>query len=55
MIPEPKSPVAATINELTDDQLRNVTGGAPSKDDSPRETITFNYGAIVWTYTQQKP
>jgi hypothetical protein len=22
---------------------------------SPQETITFNYGAIKWTYTQQKP
>lgn len=36
---------------ISSDQTQASPGGAAS----PRETITFNYGAIKWTYTQQKP
>jgi bacteriocin-like protein len=42
--------------ELTEDELNHVSGGkpsaAPKQEALPTETIKFNYGAIVWTYTQ---
>ena len=39
--------------ELTEDQLAQVSGGAPSaapKDPPVRESISLTYGSVVWTY-----
>jgi|SoimicMinimDraft_3_1059731.scaffolds.fasta_scaffold110482_2 bacteriocin-like protein len=41
--------------ELTEDQLAQVSGGAPSaapkpKDPPVRESVSFTYGSVVWTY-----
>jgi bacteriocin-like protein len=45
----------AQSRELTEDQLAQVSGGAPSaapkpKDPPVRESVSFTYGSVVWTY-----
>jgi type VI secretion system secreted protein Hcp len=34
--------------------ISKVAPGGGSSDDLPTETVSFNYGIIKWTYTQQK-
>ena len=56
--PSSAQPVAS---ELTDQDLDKVAGGggkAPSvitHDESPKETVTFEYGGLSIHYAQQKP
>ena len=43
--------------ELTEDQLAQVSGGAPSaapkpKDPQVTESVSFTYGSVLWTYFQ---
>jgi hypothetical protein len=55
---------------LSDEQLEQVAGGvtnvlltgavsepggSSNSGDAPTETVSFTYGSIEWTYTQQKP
>lgn len=37
------------VDELSDRELDQVSGG------SPKETVTFEYGALMVRYTQQSP
>ena len=56
-----ESSSAAIASELTDQDLDEVAGGggkAPSgitHDESPKETVTFEYGGLSIQYAQQKP
>jgi type VI secretion system secreted protein Hcp len=34
--------------------VSNVNPGGSNGSDFPSETVSFNYGKIKWTYTQQK-
>jgi len=34
--------------------ISKVTHDTAVGDDLPRESVSFNYGVIKWTYTQQK-
>ena len=40
-----------TNNELSEAELSKVSGG----DESPKETVTFEYGGLKINYSQQKP
>ena len=37
--------------QLSEDALNQVSGG---DQNVPAESVSFNYGTIEWTYTQQK-
>ncbi|HLK22306.1 MAG TPA: bacteriocin [Bryobacteraceae bacterium] len=37
--------------ELSEEELASVSGG----DESPKETVTFEYGALQVRYSQQSP
>jgi hypothetical protein len=45
--------------ELTPEDLHQVVGGGAPKwshdDEAPKETVTFEYGALVVQYHQQMP
>jgi len=45
------TPAGAANNELSEAELSKVSGG----DESPKETVTFEYGGIHVEYGQQKP
>jgi bacteriocin-like protein len=44
------SSAAVGNNELSEEELAKVAGGAP-----PKETVTFEYGGLQVQYTQQNP
>ena len=63
-------PDALEAGELSEQQLDEVTGGvgaagaggvkavpgvSAKDDESPKETVTFEYGSLGVRYTQQKP
>jgi hypothetical protein len=45
------TPDGVGTTELSEQELAMVSGG----DESPKETVTFEYGALQVHYTQQKP
>ncbi len=45
------TPGGAATNELSEADLSKVSGG----DESPKETVTFEYGSIHVQYIPQKP
>jgi len=45
------TPAGVTNNELSEEELSKVSGG----DESPKETVTFEYGALGIKYVQQNP
>jgi bacteriocin-like protein len=44
------TPAGVTNNELSEKELSEVAGG-----DSPKETVTFEYGGMIIQYGQQSP
>jgi hypothetical protein len=45
-------------DELSTNEFSSVVGGTdktPAKPDSPKETVTFEYGRLAVQYGQQKP
>ena len=44
------TPAGVGNTELSEQELAMVSGG-----DSPKETVTFEYGALQIKYTQQNP
>jgi type VI secretion system secreted protein Hcp len=42
------------VIEMDEVMISMVAPGASSGGDLPTETVSFNYGKIKWTYTQQK-
>jgi hypothetical protein len=48
-IDSPLKASAAAAGELSGDQMANIVGGT----DAPKETVTFEYGALQVRYTQQ--
>lgn len=48
------SPVKYMAIEMDQVVISKVAPGGGGNDDLPTETISFNYGIIKWTYTQQK-
>jgi bacteriocin-like protein len=45
------TPAGVTNNELSEQELSKVSGG----DESPKETVTFEYGGLAIQYVQQTP
>lgn len=46
------------MDELSDEQLDEISAGgatAISRDDTAKETTTFEYGALIVTYVAQGP
>jgi bacteriocin-like protein len=41
--------------ELSEEELKKVTGGAATAGSLPNETIQINYGSVEWTYSKQQP
>jgi type VI secretion system secreted protein Hcp len=63
MRPSGGKPVKYLTIELTDVTVSGVTPEASARDKTtggkasaevPTESVSFNYGTIKWTYTQQK-
>lgn len=48
------SRVKYMVVEMDQVVISKVSHETPEGDDLPRETVSFNYGIIKWTYTQQK-
>ncbi len=48
---ETVTPAGVGNTELSEQELAMVSGG----DESPKETVTFEYGALHVQYIQQKP
>ena len=48
------APVKYMAIEMDQVVISKVSPGAVGSDDLPIESISFNYGIIKWTYTQQK-
>lgn len=48
------SPVKYLEIEMDQVVISKVSHGSVSNDDLPVESVSFNYGVIKWTYTQQK-
>ena len=46
-----ESIAGVTNNELSEEELSKVSGG----DEAPKETVTFEYGALGIKYVQQNP
>ena len=48
------APVKYMAIEMDEVVISKVTANGNHGDDLPTETVSFNYGVIKWTYTQQK-
>lgn len=48
------APVKYMVIEMDQVVISKVAPGGVTGDDLPVETVSFNYGVIKWTYTQQK-
>jgi bacteriocin-like protein len=45
------TPAGVTNDQLSEEELSKVSGG----DESPKETVTFEYGGLAIQYVQQAP